>query len=179
VAASSRTEVMASKYCLMRKMSSRSFSTLLALCASGACSGLRQRTVWPTEKRVAGSVRSRWARADGRRIHWIETSRGRPVVLLPGLGHSAQARSHVVPALLTDTERWPWTCPDSAARRRILGSRSSMATPAFWPSGLMRSLADRRHWSDIRRAAYLAASRPDMLSGMVCVAPAGIVETSA
>jgi pimeloyl-ACP methyl ester carboxylesterase len=117
-------------------------------------------------------------RVDGRRLHWIETGRGRPVVLLHGLGDTGETWSDVAAAL--------------AGRYRVLAvdlpgfgrSEASCHRPLL--EGFTRVLAE---WLDAvapepvilvghsmggSAAAHLAGSRPDLLSGLVLVAPAGI-----
>jgi pimeloyl-ACP methyl ester carboxylesterase len=116
---------------------------------------------------------------DGRRLHWIETGRGRPVVLLHGLGHSGQAWSHVAPSLAGRHRVLAVDLPgfggsDADTRRPLLDGYAG--TLARWLESVAGGPATLvGHSMGGSAAAHLAASRPDLLSGLVLVAPAGIV----
>ncbi|HSR23407.1 MAG TPA: alpha/beta fold hydrolase, partial [Candidatus Eisenbacteria bacterium] len=120
---------------------------------------------------------------DGRRLHWIETGRGRPVVLLHGLGHSAQAWGHVVPALARRRRVLAVDLPgfghsEASPRRPLLEGYAHVV--AEWLQAVAGGPATVvGHSMGGSTAAHLAASRPDLLSGVVLVAPAGIVGTPA
>ena len=116
---------------------------------------------------------------DGRRLHWIETGRGRPVVLVHGLGHSLQAWSRVAPALARRHRVLAVDLPgfgrsEASPKRPLLDGYAD--TVASWleaAAGGPATLAG--HSMGGSAAAHLAAARPDLASGLVLVAPAGIV----
>lgn len=120
---------------------------------------------------------------DGRRLHWIEIGRGRPVVLLHGLGHSLQAWIHVAPSLAHRHRVLAVDLPgfgrsDADPRRPLLdGYAGTLARWLETVAGEPATLVG--HSMGGSTAAHLAGSRPDLVSGLVLVAPAGIVGTPA